>query len=67
MQPDFALPWVALSDAGGVYINDAHGNTVCGMVNLEALPAERDLRYAEFIVRCVNAQWVKSGSSVLPC
>jgi hypothetical protein len=52
---DFALPWVALSDEGGVYIDDANGNTVCGMIELEGLPPEREFMNAELIIRCVNA------------
>jgi len=55
MQHDFALPWIARSDEGGVYIDDAHGNTVCGMVALDSLPAMREFTHAELIVRCVNA------------
>ena len=64
MQHDFALPWIACADKGGVYIDDANGNTVCGMVALESLPAERELTHAELIVRCVNAHAHEVADSI---
>jgi hypothetical protein len=62
--PDFALPWVARSDEGGVYIDDAQGNTVCGMIDLESLPYEREFTHAELIVRCVNAHAHEFAESI---